>query len=505
MRKGLFAALLVSLAACGAVFCSEAALAENKEDSTVVFAMSMEPKALVRNRSSDTATCNVCAQIYESLLTQDKDMKLAPSLATSWERIDDMHYRFHLRDGVTFHNGDKFTADDVLYSFRMFVEAPNLASMWRPVDVENCKAEDPLTVVIALKHPYPAFLNLCASDHGFIVNKKAMEADPKEYAEHPVGTGPFKFVGWKTGDYLKFEANENWWGGKVGFRNLIMRYIPEATTRAIEGESGNVEVAQVSTDNAREAMDEKDRGFSILGQQTLNASYLSFNCKVKPFDNPKVRQAVALAIDAKTIVNSYFQGLCEVGTSFLAPATWGYSNVDSRFNGFDPEEARKLLTEAGYPNGFKCTLISNSRQPVCEMIQAYLANIGIQVDLNVTDFTNWLDAIVNGRQQMYVGGWTTVGDATDGVAIVDSRNFGAGGNRSFYANPEADKLIDVINTEVDEQKRAEACAKLQKLIVDEAVIIPLWVGKNFYIVNDRISGFWVRPSQIPVFSEVKFN
>lgn len=470
---------------------------------TLTVAISREPKSLLPYASNDTGTSYITHQIYDALLSTDADMNLLPGLATEWEQIDDTHYRFKLREGVTFHDGSPFTAEDVLYTFGLNSANEASKSVIGPVDIENSVAEDDHTVVIALSEPYPAFLNICALDLAAIVSKSAMEADPEGYANHPVGTGAFQFDDWATGDHLSFTANKSWWGGEINFDKLVLRYIAEASTRAIEAESGGVDIAHIVVSDASNAESNPDVNLQV--SYTLGTQYLSFNCSIEPFNNVKVRQAISLAIDADAINKASQFGYSETPGSFLAPGVWGYYDAESEYEGYNVEKAKELLAEAGYPDGFSCTLISNASQSVAEMIQAYLKEIGIEVTLNVTDFSNWLDAIVNGKQQMYLGGWTVPSaDATEAFAAFNSAYIGKGDNRSFYANDDVDALIETINTETDSEKRMQACVDLQKLLADECVTVGLYVGLACYSVNKDISNFVVLPSQSPNFVGITF-
>lgn len=480
---------------------NEGESAVHREMLTV--AISREPKSLIPYGSNDTGTSYIVSQIYESLLTTDQNMQLMPCLATSWEQVDDTHYRFTLRDDVTFHNGAPFTAADVLYTFEQNSTSEATASTIGPVDIANCVIEDDYTIVLALTEAYPAFLNICSLDIASIVSKEAMEADPEGYAAMPIGTGPFKFVEWVTGDHLSFDANTGWWGGKINFDKLLLRYIPEASTRAIEAESGGVDIAHITVSDASNIEANPDK--ELLVQQILNTAYVSFNCSVAPFDNVKVRQAISLAIDSEAIVKATYLGYGEVAKSFLAPNIWGYHEAESDFTGYDVEKAKQLMAEAGYADGFACTLVTNASQSTAEMIQAFLKEIGIEVTLNVTDFSNWLDAIVNGKQEMYIGGWTVPsGDATEAFSAFDSANFGSGGNRSFYSNPEVDALIATINSATDSAVRMQACVDLQELLADECVTVGLNVGVSCYAYDNSIAGFYVLPTQSPVFATITF-
>ena len=519
--KKLFCLLLalvmvLSMAACGAgapaadekAPAADAPAAEGDAPAasvhrdTLTVAISKEHKSLLPYGSNDTGTCPITHQIYESLIKTDADMNLVPGLATAWEQIDETHFRFTLREGVKFHNGNPFTAEDVLYTYTQNTATAATASTIGPIDIANCVIENDYSIIIALSKPYPAFLNCCSLDIAAIVDKETMEADPEGYAANPVGTGPFKFVSWTSGDNIQMEANDEWWGGEINFDKLILRVIPEASTRAIEAEAGGVDIASIAVSDA--ANTESSPAVKLQVHPILNTSFVSFNCDIEPFNNVKVRQAIALAIDSEAIVKATTRGYAELATSFLAPGIWGYHDADSEFEGYDVERAKQLLAEAGYPDGFSCTMISNANQSTAEMIQAYLKEIGINVELNVADFATWLDSITNGKQQMYIGGWTVPSaDASEAFQAFYSEYKGPT-NRSFYGNPEADALIEIIDSEADTEKRMEACVQLQELLADECVTIPLNIGTHYYSVNKSISGFYALPTQSWEFSGITF-
>lgn len=502
-------AMVLSFSACG----KKETLVESKPDDSgskvihreqITVAVSKEPKTFVPYLSNDTGTSPVTHQIYDTLLVIDKDGKFAGSLAESWEQIDDTHYRFVIKEGIKFHNGNLLTAEDVLYSFEKNSQAPASKDTIGPVDIKNSKVVDSKTVEIALSAVYPAFLNCCTLDIAAIIDKETMEQVGEEgYNKAPVGTGAFKFVEWKSGDYIKFDANKEWWGGEINFDKLVLRYIPEAATRAIEAESGGVDIAQIAVTDCQNAENNPDTNVQIT--EILNTSFVSFNCSIEPFDNVKVRQAISLALNTDAIVKTSYLGYAEVAKSFVAPGIWGYSDQSGEYQKYDVEAAKKLLAEAGYPNGFETTLVSNGGQTVAEMIQAQLKEIGITVNLNVTDFSNWLDAITNGKQQMYIGGWTCPSaDASEAFAYFDSTAFGPT-NRSYYANEEADRLIGIINSETDTTKRMQACEDLQKLLAEECVTIGTNVGVTCFSVNSSIQGFVCEASQSCDFAHLTFT
>lgn len=492
------------LAGCGGTNNGTNGEAEGESgEKTLTVAVSKEPASLIPYESNDTGTSPITHQYCEPLLTVDTNMELQPCLAESWEQVDDTHYRFHLREGVTFHDGSPSTAEDVLFSLEQWAASPAASELLGPVDLAGTTIEDDYTITIALSEPYPAFLKICSLDLMGIVSKSAMEADPEGYASHPIGTGPFKFVEWVTGDYIMMEANDDWWGGDIAFDKLMLRYIPEATTRSVEVESGGVDIASIDISAVPTIAENPD--LTLVNEPILNTSYVSFNCSVEPFDNVKVRQAISLAIDCDAIVEAIYGDYAETAKSFISPVMWGYYEADSEYMGYDPERAKELLAEAGYPDGFSCTMISNGQQSMAEMIQANLAAVGINVELNVTDFSNWLDALVNGKQEMYIGGWTVPsGDVSEAYAAFYSENFGSGGNRSFYANDEVDALIETIDSETDEDARLAACQELQQLLADECVTVGLNVGYTYWGVSSSVENFEVLPTQSANYYKVTF-
>jgi len=262
-------------------------------------------------------------------------------------------------------------------------KAPASASTLGVIDIGASKAVGDYTVELALSKPYAPFLNVMALSISAIVNKKAIEEAGDKYNENPVGTGPFSYKSWKTGDMMELTAFDKYWGQKANFDNLI-RLIPEATTRAIEVETGGVDMALGIVDNdAKKFRDNPN--VSTISSNILNTSYLSFNCSKEPFNNTKVRQAITHAIDAATIVNNSTFGLAEQSFSVIAPGVFGYHNPGVKFE-YNVDKAKALLTEAGYPDGFKTTLTVNGDAMAAEMIQNMLKQIGITVEIKSVDF-----------------------------------------------------------------------------------------------------------------------
>lgn len=469
-------------------------VAESKTQDTVIIANRREPKTLNPHASNDTGTSFITALIYDTLLTFDKDMKLQPNLATKWEKINDTLYRFELRKDVVFHNGDKLTPQDVINTFELAGKSPATASTLGVIDVAASKVVNDYTVEIALKKPYAPFLNVMALSISSIVNKDAIEEAGDKYDENPIGTGPLMYKSWKAGDMMELKAFDKYWGQKPSFNNIVIRLIPEATTRAIEVETGGVDIALGIIDNDTKKFKDNPN-VSVVSTNILNTSYLSFNCSKEPFNNVKVRQAITHAIDATTIVNNSTFGLAEQSFSVIAPGVFGYHNPGVKFE-YNIDKAKALLKEAGYPDGFKTTLTANGDDMAAEMIQNMLKQIGITVEIKSVDFANWLDALVNGKQEMYIGGWTVPSaDAAEGLEAFHSGNHGSGGNRSFYTNHELDKILESAAEEMDSAKRIELYKQAQEMIAEEAVYVNLKVGQMHVVTNPRIENVYAMPTQ----------
>jgi len=485
----------------GAPQAAAAAGAIRRDNLTI--ATHREPSSLLPFGANDTGTSPITSLIYDTLLRFSDDMELIPHLATSWEMVDETHFRFALRNDVYFHNGARLTAADVLYSLSRAATAPATSTIFGVIDADNSVIEDDFNIVIALHRPHAPFLNTMTLATSGVVNKEAIQADPDEYAENPVGTGPFMFGSWAPGDNMVLLANDNWWGGDINVGSLNLRLIPENVTRAIEVETGGADVALIVMSDVAVLQDAPN--VNVIEQDILNVSFLSFNASRAPFDDRYVRQAISSAINTEAIVRNTTFGLGSQSYSAIAPDVWGYYNAGNPFS-FNVERARELLAQSSVPEGFSTTIITSGVPTAAEMIQAFLSEINIDVEIQAVDFASWLDAVVTGRQDMYIGGWTVASaDAHDGFRAFHSQYHGPGGNRSFYSNTELDALIDAGAIEMDPVRRAEIYREIQEILAYEAIYVHLQVGQMFVAHCDSIEGLSVSPGQTVWFQDIAFN
>ncbi|WP_077620868.1 glutathione ABC transporter substrate-binding protein [Bacillus sinesaloumensis] len=523
MKKNLFLMLLLSLvlalAACSSDNSSNEdnndekepeteAPAEATEGGDLVFVTGSDAPTLDPHGQNDTASNNATSQVYERLTDYAEDGSVVPLLATEFSAIDETTWEFKLREGVKFHDGSDFNADAVKASLERLID-PEFASPKGFIlnMITEIVVVDPYTVHIKTETPFAPLPAHLAHNAGSIISPAAIEADKAGttlLAEVPVGTGPFKFETWSRGDNIKFVKNEDYWGEKAKVDTLTIKNVPEQATRVAMLETGEAHVMLLGSSDVKrvEAMPD----IEIDRVRGTRMDYLGFNMEKAPFDNLKVRQAIAMAVNKADIVDGILdgQGLEAVGP--LAPTVVGnYQDLEPL--AYDVDEAKKLLAEAGFADGFKTTLFVNEgnkeRADIAELIQAHLAPIGIEVDIQIIEWGTFLEKTAAGEHELFILGWTTVtGDADYGLyALFHSTMFGDPGNRSFYKNERVDELLDLARTESDQDKRNEAYKEVSEILVEEAPMVYLQHPDFVHGLNG-IDGLFVNFSGTPFFQNV---
>ncbi len=459
MRRKVFVpvllfALLFSLSAAAA-----------PKDALVV-GIHADAKTLDPHVSNDSVSHNAMLQIYERLVTLDEKNDLVPQLAERWETPDPLTYKFYLKKGVKFHNGEELTAEDVLFSFKraMGPEAGAIRAYSDCIDPDGFETPDKYTIVIRTKEPMAAFLASMKHAYASIVNKKAVEEAGERYGNAPVGTGPFKFVEWRKGDRIVFERFDDYHGEKPRIKTMTLRAIPEATSRVIELETGNVDlIYYVPTSDVKRLR--ANSSIDVIQTPGSLVYYMGMNTERKPFDDPRVRRAVDLAIDKEGVVDAVFEGFAAVPAGAWAPAV-KYAPADAAPLVQNLEEAAKLLKEAGYPNGFKTELWIQDRKDRIDMatiIQAQLQEVGVEVEIKVLEWGAYLEKLKSGEHQMYILGWSASAPAHDPFFYVGPKfhsRFSGPSNRVRLKDAETDRLIDLGAITPDGPERAKIYADL---------------------------------------------
>ncbi|MCY7009018.1 ABC transporter substrate-binding protein [Fusobacterium simiae] len=452
------------LVACGGDPDKKSDVGSGEKRDTLVIAQGADAKSLDPHASNDNPSSRVRRQIFDSLMELDDEGVPQPMLAESVEKPDDTTIIFHLRKGVKFHNGDEMKASDVKFSLERALKSPEVSHIL--AGINGVEVLDDYTVKVTTEKPMAAILNNISHPTIAILSEKATNEAGDTFGQNPIGTGPYKFVSWQSGDRITLEAFPDYWQGETPVKNLVFRNIVEETNRTIGLETGELDIIYDIQGMDKTKLQSDDRFNFIEGPQ-VSITYLGFNMKKAPYDNPKVREAISYAIDQKPIIDTVFLGAGEAANSIIGPNVWGYYDVEKFTQ--DIEKAKALLAEAGYPNGFKAKIWVNDnpvRRDTAVILQDQLKQIGIDLAIETVEWGAFLDGTARGDHEMYLLGWGTVTRDPDyGMyELTSSSTMGAAGNRSFYSNPEVDKLLEAGKTELDPEKRKDIYKQIQEIV-----------------------------------------
>lgn len=478
MRKSRFLVAMVLVLSFALTGCGKGKEAA-KEGETLTVALSGDAISLDPVASNDNQSCNATRNMYEGLVELDENDEIVPALAESWEHPDDLTYIFKLKEGVKFHNGEELKASDVVFTLKRAIEAPNVKHLFDTIDIDSVIAKDDYTVEFKLSEPYAAIMDNLCHPGGFIVSEKAVTEGGADYQMHPVGTGALKFVSWQKANSIEMERFEDYHGEKTQYEKLVMRIIPEPTNRTIELESGGVDLAfDIAPNDVKKVEDNGD--LKLIRTLDYGTTYLGFNTKKAPLDNPKVREAISYAIDMDEIVKAVFLGIGETATGPMPP-TLKYSIAeDIQPKKRDVEKSKALLKEAGLEDGFKTSISTNDNKDRVDMATAMkqqLSEVGIDVTINVLEWSAFNDLIKNGEQDMFEIAWTA--DSTDPDTFMypcfHSSAQGEGGNYIYLDDPEVDELLEKARAAQEDSERAEYYKKAQEKLME----ITAWIPEHY--------------------------
>lgn len=480
------------------------ATADKGYKDTVIFAQGADVTSFDPHVGKETPAVAVTSNIYDTLVDVDPvSGELIPQIAESWEQLDELTYRFHIRKGMKFHNGEDLKADDVKFSLERAINSSAVSYL---VDfIDSVTIEDEYTVTIKTQSPYAPALRNLAVPYAAIVPKDYVEANPDILKTQPVGSGPYKFVSWSQNDNIKLEAFEDYYAGAPKTKNVIMKIIPEAAQRTIALETGEIDVAyDLTTSDANRVKNEK--GLELLEVPSLSCYYISFNMNKTPFDNKLVRQAISYAIDRQLLIDTVNGGSGEAANALVAPAVFGYYNPGELE--YNPEKAKELLKEAGYPNGFTCTLWVNnnqSRVEICQAIQAMLMEVGITCKVEVLEFGAFISKTTAGEHDMAYFGWVTSTKDADYTyySLEHSSQQGAAGNRTFSNDATIDALVEKGRASTDSAERQEVYKELAIYLKDFMNNAPLIYTSLNAGINSKVQGFSLDPIGYHKFDNVQ--
>jgi len=468
-----------------------------------------DPKSLDPAVSTDVPTGRAVAYLFDGLTQFTADGKVQPALAERWDvSPDGLQYTFHLRRGVTFHDGSPVTAHTVAASWERAL-APETksgaASFLFPIkgakeynggtakSVAGLAVRDDSTLVVTLSEPLAIFATMLAMPVAAVVPEKT----GTDFGQHPIGTGPWKLVEWKHDDYLLFARNPNYFGGAPKTDTLRARIIAEPSTAVAEYESGNVDILEIPAAEAGDWVEDESKKPQLMSIAALELVYIGINTTRGPLADPRVRQAINYAIDVDRIIERLVGGRGTRAAGVIPPSLGGYDKSRKPYP-YDPQKAKALLAAAGHPNGIDVELWTNmvpTYQRIAETVQAYLNAVGIRTKIVLRESAAARAAARKGDADMILKDWyADYPDAEDFLyPLLHSANRGAGGNVSFFANARFDSVVTASRRELDQNKRNALYTQADSIAFAEAPMVFLYFYDELYAVQP-----WIKHFQPPV-------
>lgn len=483
----MVAALLFTAAGCGGG--GNGGGGEAKDSLTI--GIDADAVALDPLRINDTLTMSILSNVYEPLVRMTNDSEIVPALAEEWKISDDgLVYTFTIRTDATFHNGDPITAEDVKYSLEAAAESSYTGPYMNFID--SVKVVDEKTVEVTLQYAYAPFLALCTTYSQVVKEDFYKEGGEVDMSKSPIGSGPYKFKSWAQGDKIEFEAYDGYYKGEPNIKNLTYKIIPNSSTATMALESGEIDLSLNVAEADIKALEEKD-GITLLQKPSTAFYFIGMNTNVKELSDVRVRQAIAKCINKQNMIDGALNGYGTPTNTFIAEGVLGY---DPDFNPlpYDVEEAKKLMKEAGYENGFKISMsIPENRSTHAQIIKSDLAQIGIDLTINIIETGKFWDDLENLDYEMMIMGWSYVVMDPDVGYYSLYKKDDMSGNYTGFGNDETDRLLADGRVESDPDKRAAIYAELEEIYQTAAPYVPLYWRVDAAAHNSNLTGVDIPP------------
>ena len=481
----------------------------------VVFAVASTFTTTDPYDANDTLSQAMAKSFYEGLFGFDKDMTLIPVLAEGYEvSKDGLVYTVKLKKGIKFHDGTDFKADAVKANFDRVTNPDNKLKRYGLYNnIGKTEVVDDYTAKITLKTPFSAFINQLAHPSGIMISPTALKKYGKDIAFNPVGTGPFKFVEWKPTDYLKVAKNENYWRkGLPKVDTITWKPVIDSNSRAAMMQTSEAHfMFPVPYEQAETLKAKPD--LELTASPSIVLRYLSMNTQQKPFDNPKVREAIAYAINKEALAKVAFSGYAAPAEGVVPPGV--EYNVKLGPWPYDVAKAKKLMAEAGYPNGFETELWSaynhSVAQKVTQFLQQQLGQIGIRAKITLLEtgqrvekVESWQDPATAPVRLYYVGWSSSTGEADWAIRpLLASESWPPKlFNTAYYKNEKVDNDIKAALATTDKTEKAKFYKDAQETIWKDAPWAPLVTERTLSAHNKKLSGVYVMPDQSFEFSQM---
>jgi ABC-type transport system substrate-binding protein len=468
---------------------------------------SYDPRSLDPALSTDVPTGRAAAYLFDGLVRFTERGEIVPDLARSWNvSPDGLAYTFHLAKGVRFHDGTTFSAADVKHSFERILDPKTRGGRGWPLypirgareyaqgkatSINGLAVLNDSTITITLTQPFAIFPKMLAMPVTSIVPRHI----PSNFGEHPIGTGPWKFVQWRHDDYIRFVRNASYHGVVPLMDSLEARIIPEPSTAVAEFESGNVDILSVPDRETPNWEDNDEQRALLQSAASLRLIYVAINTTHGPLSDLRVRQALNYAVDRSTILTHLLGGRGTLAAGVIPPSLDGFDSTRHPYP-YDTARAIQLLAQAGYPNGIDVKLWCSQSDPfprIAQTIQAYLARAKIRVTIVQRDASSIREAARHGTTDMALKDWyADYPDAENFLyPLLHSANTGVGGNVSFYRNSAFDSVVSAARMELDATNRARLYQIADRIAFLDAPMLFMFFYTDVDAIQPWISGFVV--------------
>jgi len=475
--------------------------ASHEESGTVVFLVETMPANLDPRIGTDARSQQLDSLLFSGLLERDASMNLQGDLAEKWESPDPKTYIFHLHAGVQFSDGRPLTSTDVKFTFDSILNGiPGPSGVTQSPkrgafrSVQSIETPDAQTVIFHLSQadaPFP--WSLVRSAAGIVP-----AGSGADLAQHPVGSGVFRFVSAQQDEEVVVERNPTYFRGATKVERIRFRVVPEAVVRALELRKGtaDIELNSFTPDIPPVLAEQPD--LAVADDPGTIFSYISFNCEDPVLSRREVRQALTYATDRETLVRTLMRSRARVADGPLPPGNWAYDSNVPKY-AYDPAKAEALLDQAGFhraggaPNGVRLritlkTSTESLTRLLSEVLQDEWKRIGVELELRPLEFATFYADITKGNFQLYTLRWVGANNDPDFLSYAfDSHKIPpAGANRGRYKNPELDSLVAAAEIESDREKRRALYNRAQEIIAGDLPYLPLWFQDNVSVHRKRI-------------------
>ena len=483
----------------------------NRLEGYVYYRINANPTTLDPALIVDVTGGSISAKLFNGLVKIGDDLSIQPDLAKNWTVSQDgLTYTFHMKRGVYFSNNQLVTAHDVKYSFKRILSPKTRSPQtWvlekikgahdymngKTYDIEGLKVLDDFTIEICLEEPFSPFLSLLTMTAAYIVPKREAEKWGQDFSSHPVGTGPFVLKKWVQNQEIQLLRRDDYFSVPANVKGIVYRIIPEDLTAVTEFEIGNIDVLTIPASEYSRYKNDPERSHLISSMMGLNTYYLGLNCSKEPFNNPVLRKAIHYAIDREKILNTIYEKRGRIASGPV-PDVMRKWDLDDIYT-FDPDKSVELLKAEGRENLNINFFVTTDQEviDIAEVIQSYLNDIGITVNIKRLEWSAYKESIDKGEPDMfYLSWWADYPDPENFLfPLFHSKNFGSAGNRVRYKNSIVDSLIEKGQNTHDISERNMFYRQAEERIVSDAPWVFLWHRTDFTIRQPWIKNYKIYP------------